>query len=276
MIRIDQLDTTLYPSLAHFFAAMKDGLTVQLSVQQVADLVKAYLAEDAPATLDTIKEIATALQDNPDVITTLLSEQTLRLKRDGSNFADDPEKVTFRAAAGITELLAETLTDDLQFQEVTIPVAAVDFPIPATGEAFLIIGTEINMSGTSSVAFRTSPDGVSFDAGATDYAARYIFSAGAVSTNELTQDRGLLHSGDQLLATPLIGAHFFGLLTPGSATQWPSTLTMAHGYNSGSAYDLSLNTARRRNNARINSFRFYANGFNFTSGRFAIARIRGF
>jgi hypothetical protein len=101
MLRIDQLQTTIYPSLSHFFAAMKDGETVQLSIQQVLTLIRANLAETAPGTLDTIDEIAAALQDNPDAITEILNEQALRLKRDGSNFADASEKATFRSAAGL-------------------------------------------------------------------------------------------------------------------------------------------------------------------------------
>jgi hypothetical protein len=127
MIRIDQLPTTIYPSLLHAFAAIKDDATVQLTIQQVADLVKAYLAEDAPETLDTIKEIATALGDNPDVITTLLAEQALRLKRDGSNFADDAEVATFRAALGMSAV-------DLPF--LSVPVGGfIEIPTNLTGVA---------------------------------------------------------------------------------------------------------------------------------------------
>lgn len=56
-IRIDALPTTLYPSLEHFVAAMKDGDTVRLSVEQLLSL---YAPPTSP-TLDapTIQNILT-------------------------------------------------------------------------------------------------------------------------------------------------------------------------------------------------------------------------
>lgn len=56
-IRIDDLPTTLYPSLEHFVAAMKDGDTVRLSVEQLLSL---YAPPTSP-TLDapTIQNVLT-------------------------------------------------------------------------------------------------------------------------------------------------------------------------------------------------------------------------
>lgn len=102
-IRIDELDTTNNPSLQHVFAAMKDGLTVQLSVQQVLALVRANLAETAPETLDTIDEIAAALQNNADVISTLLVKS--------ANLSDVSDKVA--ALLNLTTRNASNSNDGL-------------------------------------------------------------------------------------------------------------------------------------------------------------------
>ena len=59
-IRIDALPITVNPSLLHEFPAMKDGLTVKLTVQQIIDL----LIDGAPGALDTLNELASALGDD--------------------------------------------------------------------------------------------------------------------------------------------------------------------------------------------------------------------
>jgi hypothetical protein len=93
---IEDLDPAASADLAHVFMAMLSGVTSKLTLSQVVALVRANLAETAPGTLDTIDEIAAALGDDPDAITNILTQQALRLKRDGSNFADEAERQTFR------------------------------------------------------------------------------------------------------------------------------------------------------------------------------------
>lgn len=66
-IRIDDLDPTALPSRDHVFAAVKDGVTVKLSVGQVLDILVAA----APGQLDTLKELADALGDDPNFAATI-------------------------------------------------------------------------------------------------------------------------------------------------------------------------------------------------------------
>ncbi|GFO83154.1 MAG: hypothetical protein A49_27810 [Methyloceanibacter sp.] len=63
-IRIDALPTTVLPSNLHAVPAMADGLSVQLSVQQIIDLAKAQILDGAPEALDTLNELAAALNDD--------------------------------------------------------------------------------------------------------------------------------------------------------------------------------------------------------------------
>lgn len=79
-IRIDELDPTLLPSVDHEVAAMKDGETVKLSVQQIIDLARviivAAITDGAPGALDTLNELAAALGDDADFAATLASQLT--------------------------------------------------------------------------------------------------------------------------------------------------------------------------------------------------------
>lgn len=59
-IRIDELPLTLTPKLSHAFAAMSDGVTVQLTLTQVLTL----LGGAAPELLNTVEELSAALGDD--------------------------------------------------------------------------------------------------------------------------------------------------------------------------------------------------------------------
>src|SRR5687767_4726605 len=69
--RIDELDPTVLPSVDHEFPAMKDGLTVKLTVQQMITLAIAQISDSAPAALDTLNELAAALGDDPNYAATI-------------------------------------------------------------------------------------------------------------------------------------------------------------------------------------------------------------
>jgi hypothetical protein len=72
-IQIDELNSTVLPSEDHEFAAMKDGLTVKLTIGQVVNLAKAAIVGGAPEALDTLNEIATALNDDANAVNAILS-----------------------------------------------------------------------------------------------------------------------------------------------------------------------------------------------------------
>lgn len=91
-ITIEGLTPTVLPSRDHVFPAMKDGLTVKLTVGQVLDL----LIDSAPGTLDTLNEIAAALGDDPDFSATILAALAKRVRVDAAGGYSTAEKLQAR------------------------------------------------------------------------------------------------------------------------------------------------------------------------------------
>jgi len=67
-IRIDALNPTVLPSRDYVLPAMKDGLTVKLTVGQILDILIGL----APETLDTLEEIAAWIDEHEDAYEALL------------------------------------------------------------------------------------------------------------------------------------------------------------------------------------------------------------
>lgn len=70
-IRIDALPVTGSPDADFEIAAMKDGLTVKLTVGQILGLASALIVGDAPEGLNTLDKLAAALGDDDDFATTI-------------------------------------------------------------------------------------------------------------------------------------------------------------------------------------------------------------
>lgn len=70
-IRIDALDAVASAQADHEIPAMRDGATVKLTAEQIATFVIALVTDSAPATLDTLNELAAALGDDPNFATTV-------------------------------------------------------------------------------------------------------------------------------------------------------------------------------------------------------------
>lgn len=81
--RIDELPSTVLPSGEHEVAAMKDGLTVKLTVNQIITLAKALILDNAPDSLDTLNELAAALNDDPDFATNIMNQLAAKLPLTG-------------------------------------------------------------------------------------------------------------------------------------------------------------------------------------------------
>lgn len=94
-IRIDALDGTSLASRDHELPAMKDGLTVKLTVGQILDLIVGA----APGALDTLEELAAALGDNEEFANTVTIALAARLEK-AQNLADLPDKPVARANLG--------------------------------------------------------------------------------------------------------------------------------------------------------------------------------
>lgn len=70
-IRIDALGSAASAQSDHSIPAMKDGVTVKLTVGQISTFITALLVDSAPTTLDTLNELAAALGDDPNFATTV-------------------------------------------------------------------------------------------------------------------------------------------------------------------------------------------------------------
>lgn len=70
-IRIDALDAAVSAQADHELPAMRDGQTVKLTAAQLATFIIAIITDSAPATLDTLNELAAALGDDPNFATTV-------------------------------------------------------------------------------------------------------------------------------------------------------------------------------------------------------------
>lgn len=70
-IIIDDLDAVAGADGSEVMPAMRSGATVKLSVDQIATFITALLVDSAPATLDTLNELAAALGDDPNFATTV-------------------------------------------------------------------------------------------------------------------------------------------------------------------------------------------------------------
>ena len=72
-IRIDQLPSTVIPSVTHVVPAMNAGLTVKLTIQQIIDLAKSQIVDSAPEALNTLDELSSALNDDANFATNVLA-----------------------------------------------------------------------------------------------------------------------------------------------------------------------------------------------------------
>ncbi|WP_370195203.1 MULTISPECIES: hypothetical protein [Aurantimonas] len=103
-LRIDELPATVNPSAQHVFPAMRDGLAVKLTVDQVKTLIMAAVVDAAPATLDTLNELAAALGDDPDFGASTAAALANRVRVDAAQGLTDAQKRQARA-----NILADTL-----------------------------------------------------------------------------------------------------------------------------------------------------------------------
>ncbi len=97
-IQIKDLPAAGSANLSDLFAVQRAGVMRFLTGQQLLDLLAEQLIDGAPGALDTLNELAAALGDDANFAATITTALAGKLARDGSNFADDAEKTTFRNA----------------------------------------------------------------------------------------------------------------------------------------------------------------------------------
>lgn len=200
------------------------------------------------------------------------------LTRDGNPFSNDTEREWFRDEAGISALFAETLVDDNQVEKITTAVSYVEFDVPASGgESFLLLGIGIRSTNDGNISFQTS-FATDFDAGATNYDSKWLYSVGASAPVYNT-----IQSGAPVITSNFYGdagaqyipVTFNGLLFAGNANVWPSFLSTSGYYSTSDAAAVQQTQIYRRSSGRITKLRFGHTGGTFTRGTFILAKVRG-
>ncbi len=74
MTKISDLSATVIPDGSYEFPASKDGVTAKLTVQQVIDLTTEAVLDGAPESLNTLNELAAALDDDANFASTVVGQ----------------------------------------------------------------------------------------------------------------------------------------------------------------------------------------------------------
>lgn len=116
-IRIDALDPTLIPTRLHEFAAMKDGITVRLSIGQIIDL----LVAGAPGALDTWLELVAAIETDQSGIAAINTALGFRLRFDAAQTLTALQKAQAITNLGASDLAADYIQGMALSNDATFP-----------------------------------------------------------------------------------------------------------------------------------------------------------
>lgn len=124
-IRIDDLDATLLPSRDHVVPAMKDGLTVRLTVGQILDLLGKVLDPDEVGSKALFAALNLSDLDDPEQ-----ARENLGATEVGDGLFTAASKAAARAALGATEI------GDALFTAVSKAAARAAVDAPLKGHLF--------------------------------------------------------------------------------------------------------------------------------------------
>lgn len=174
-IRVDALNPTVLPSLEHEFPAMKDGLTVKLTLQQVYDLIEIGLAAGAPPDLNTLAKMASAIGNDPVFsntvaasLNTLAAGLAARLRFDSAQTLSPAEKLLAIANLGL----------GYTFKRIVRITSSQFYTRPSNVRAILILGVAAGGAGGSANTPSGTPN-VGGGGGAGEYGVIFIENPGA-------------------------------------------------------------------------------------------------
>ena len=163
-ITIDALLSTEAPTLGHVFPTMKDGRTEHLSVQQIANLIIASITDSAPTTLDTLNELAVALDNDPNFAATIAAalaekaDQAFVLDEFNARLWQKTGIVNNSTTIDITEIPSNFTRLEIQLKNIASASDAVDLHARIdSGSGF------INTSGAYSWFQRYASTAVAFN-----------------------------------------------------------------------------------------------------------------
>jgi hypothetical protein len=204
--RIDELDATIIPQRDHEFPAMRDGITVKLTVSQILGLIQ---RGDLPAdVLESLGLADSALQEIADnaVTNAKLAEmaQATIKGRAAASGTGDPVDLTAqeaRAAIGVgweligtTTVSSSTATIDFTDLSAYRRLRMSGYVIPATDNVFIFLRTSSN-------------NGSTYDAGASAYSHVSVRGTNSTATGfGLGTNTTGAASGIQISGTTAVGA----------------------------------------------------------------------
>lgn len=242
-VRIDALDATAVPSRLHEVPAMKDGLTVKLTVGQILDLI----IDSAPGALDTLNELAAALGDDADFATTVTNALALKANLASPAFTGNPTAPTpspedndtsIATTAFVTAAVATVSTNfSLASSVATTSGTSVDFTgIPSTAKRVTLNLYGISTNGTSDLLVQGGTSGGVENSGYVGDVAR--FGTSSLATAQATAGLNLT-GGDVGAADLYYGKVVFEKV---SGNLWIIESKIARGNSTGMASSMAGKT----------------------------------
>lgn len=248
-------------------------------VQAAVTAAVTALIGGAPGALDTLKELADAINDDASFAATVTTALALKAPLaspalTGAPTAPNPAAGDNSTAIATTAFLAGAGGVLLAAGHITTAVANIELPCPSGYMAFVLVASGFRTAtsdgnGTISVQTFVTADGA-YKVGSSDYTCTYFFvsPSGVSSLFHATASGMFVANCNGLLHTT---GNWDTTLFPGNATDYPNLRASSFGnYNGGTPADeLSLSGGWRTAAAAISKCRLFCdNASNLVAGNY--------
>jgi hypothetical protein len=213
-LRIDELPAAIAAEVDHLLPAMRGGETKTLSIAQISALITALLVDSAPATLDTLNELAAALGDDPDFATTVTNALAAKLALAGGTMTGDIDldgngllnvgSITGLSVGKVVQRVSATPYNAWTAITSVIPG---DDTVPQSSEGTEVLSVAITPTNAANkIVCRASINGTAI--GTPRYVMAAIFKSGsadAIRTGQATVATDLEFNSRLMLNSPLEG-----------------------------------------------------------------------
>lgn len=172
-IRIDDLPLSMAALLDMVLPTMRNDQTFQVSVQELRDLISAYLRNGAPANLDTLAELASAIGNNPNFATVTNAALTARLLKAGDAMSGNLDMAS-NNILNVKEGVPDFLNGLITIRATTTTVTVGTGWMKSNG---LYVKNTANMTKSLSTAWSAGNAGGALDTGAFSASATYFLHA---------------------------------------------------------------------------------------------------
>lgn len=124
-IQIGNLPFEQSPTVNHTFPAMNDGMAVQMAVYHVVDLAIAAIRDGAPEALDTLNELAAALEDDENYAAIVTAALAARLRVDAAQDFTEAQMMQGRDNVGAVGNLVDVIAIPYDADPGALPSAYI-------------------------------------------------------------------------------------------------------------------------------------------------------